>query len=856
MLSLLLAGAISLGIPFADDVPADRAAAHRTADALVWTRAVLAGAFLENRGQLEDPDFALYSIHPGSLVGFADDGVRLALAGPDDGPPTRIGISFMNGFPSPPRGVGEFVHRSHFFLGNEPSRWARGVRSFSGILYEDVYPGVDVRFALRDGGLKYEFLVGPAGAADRIEMRFDGASSLEVAPSGELIVRAGAEALRDAAPFAAQAGRSLPCAYLLRAPLSVGFACDGIDSSQPYSIDPLLYGTFLGGRVTEGGWSLALGEDGFVYVAGLTDSPDFPVTRGAIASGRTGSAAFVAKFHPSGDLVYAAYLGGSSREVAAYVEADSQGNAYIAGLTRSADFPTTDGVFDRSLDGTADAFVAKLSPTGALLFSVLIGGSDSENPGGVGVDAQGNVYVAGRTHSVDFPVTSGGSPRQFFESAQIFVMKLDPTAGFVRYSVVLGGERWDEAISMDVDPGGNVYLTGQTSSVNFTATAGAFDEALNGFEDAYAIKLDPFGNLVYATFLGGTDGDVGLSIVADAEGNAYIAGVTQSLDFPTTPDAIQPSLRGSSDAFVAKLDPTGSSLVYATYLGGSERDDGEEIAVDSSGGMYITGLTTSPDFPTTDRAFDRQYGVSEAILDEGDGFVVRLSPDGRELLYGSYIGGAGSDLARDIDVDASGDVYITGFTLSVDFPVTSTAVGPVFGGNPDAYLVKLRPAPGNGSPSIAPGPGPSGGPVDPANGTTATSFVYYATYSDPDNDPPLAGFPAVHVFLDGDEIPGSPFPMAPADPADTDFMDGALFRASVSLPARSPWYTYVFSAFDAQGHATPNTPAPPSSGPLVATATGLAADPGGIAIEIVAFAAVAAAIPIALLAVRRRLRKG
>ena len=859
-LSLLLAGAAFLVGPLADDRSPGRLPPDRTAEALAWTRGILAGAFLENLGQLEDPGISFYSIQADGVVGFADDGVRLTLGQAGDDPPTRLGISFANAFASSPRGLGELPHRSNFFLGDDPSRWTRNVRSFSDILYEEVYPGVDVRFALRDGGLKYEFHVGSDVATERIEMRFQGASSIEIAPSGELIVRSGADELRDAAPVAIQGGRDLPCSYVLRASLSIGFACPGVDPSQPYTIDPLLYGTFLGGRGTEGGWSVALDDQGYIYVSGLTDSPDFPVTPETFGFGGPGSDAFIVKLDPSGrEIVYASYLGGTSREVAVAVAADSEGNAYLAGLTRSSNFPTTDGVFDRSFDGVADVFVAKFNPSGDhLLFSVFIGGSDTENPGAVAVDSDGNVFVAGRTHSADFPGHSSPEPRQFFESAQIFVVKLDPTAGFLRYSFVYGGDRWDEAISIAVDPDGNAYITGQTSSANFTATPGAFDETLNGFEDAYAIKLDPSGNLVYATFLGGSDGDVALSIAVDGNGNAYVAGVTDSPDFPTTEDAIGPTLNGLSDAFVVKLDPSGSSLVYATYLGGSGRDDGEEIAIDAAGGMYVTGLTTSPDFPTTPRAFDRLFGTSEAVLDEGDGFVARLSPDGLEVLYGSYLGGSGSDLARDIAVDASGDAYVTGFTLSIDFPMTSAAFDPTFNGNPDAYVVKMRLAPGKDSPWLTPADGQGGNVpgVGPSNGTTTTPFTYSVLYTDPDNDPPLDGYPAVHVFRDGVEIPGSPFPMSAADPTDTNYADGALFQASVVLPERSPSYTYFFSAYDSEGFATANWPSPPAVGPYVTVDAGVAVGPGGIAAEIVLFAVVAAAVPAVLLVIRRRRMRG
>src|SRR6266568_3527378 len=263
---------------------------------------------------------------------------------------------------------------------------------------------------------------------------------------------------------------------------------------------------------------------------------------------------------------------------------------------------------------------------------------------------------------------------------------IDPVV--LSYSTFLGGSFEDEGSGIAVDAAGNAYVTGMTASINFPTTPGAFNTTNGQFPEAFVTKLDPAGStLVYSTYLGGNGDDRGRGIAVDSQGNAYVTGATLSTDFPTTVGAFQTASRGSAESFVTKLDPTGSTLVYSTYLGGGGPDVGSGIAVDADGNAYVTGYTTSPTFPTTVGAFQFIFGGG------ADVFVTTLNPAGSALVYSTFLGGHNTDMGKGIAVDALGNIYVTGTTNSVNFPTTAGAFQPIFGGgfNGDIFVTKLDP---------------------------------------------------------------------------------------------------------------------------------------------------------------------
>ena len=480
----------------------------------------------------------------------------------------------------------------------------------------------------------------------------------------------------------------------------------------------LLYSTYLGGNSFDQGLGIAVDSTGNAYVTGLTNSSDFPVfpNPGAFQSslrGRFTTNAFVTKLNPAGTaLLYSTYLGGTGGgqgDSGLGIAVDMAGNAYVTGYTDSSDFPTTLGAFQTTFGGGLcyygyytcfDAFVTKLNPAGGDLgYSTYLGGKGDDFGDGVAVDTAGNAYVTGETCSANFPTTTGA-----FQTTSggglcdAFVTKLNPAGTApLAYSTYLGGNSFDQGRGIAVDPGCgpapaapcNAYVTGLTNSINFPVfpNPGAFQTMPQGRGDAFVTKLNPLGtDLGYSTYLGGSGFDEGVGIAVDSVGNAYVTGDTRSEDFPTPSDAFQPSSAGSTDAFVTKLNATGTALGYSTYLGGDSFDAGRGIAVDSVGNAYVTGITNSTNFPTTPGAFQRVFRG-----DPADAFVSRIvggAPPVDFLLSAtpsSQTVSAGSSPTYTVNISRTG-----GFTGAVTFTAAGLPAGAMASFSPN-------PVPGNSS---------------------------------------------------------------------------------------------------------------------------------------------------------------
>ncbi len=504
---------------------------------------------------------------------------------------------------------------------------------------------------------------------------------------------------------------------------NVGIHLAAYDRTQPLIIDPVLsFATYLDASVFETGRDIAVDKGGNAYVTGKTFSPDFPTTTGAFdeVCGNDGSCdtipvfggiagdGYVAKINPHGTgLVYATYFGGSTVEEVLEIALDDAGNVFVGGRTESADFPVTGSAFDitcgtdslcNSIAGvpTPDAFLMKLNSLGdALVYSTFLGGSASESIVGIAVDPGGSAYVAGSTSSGDFPTTAGvfdticGTDALCNGSTDGFITKFGPTGNNVIYSTFLGGSLGDSATGIKFDGSGNAYLTGSTWSNDFPTTGGAFDTICGASgtcttfsdSDAFVTKLSSDGSaLVYSTFLGGDGQDSGSQISIDSQGNAFVIGRTFSDNFPVTGGVVDSTCgtdglcNGTSDAYVTKLDTTGSNLIYSTFLGGSDAETGRlNLALDASGNAFLTGETLSPNFPTTTDGFDLTCGSDGSCNSSRDGFLTKLSQDGSQWLYSTFIGGTTSDGANGVALSRAGSVYVIGETNSTDFPVTSGA---------------------------------------------------------------------------------------------------------------------------------------------------------------------------------------
>lgn len=582
----------------------------------------------------------------------------------------------------------------NYFVGKNPAHWRTGIPTYARVEYEEVYPGVNLVYYGNQHQLEYDFVVSPGANPDLIKLAFDGVEKIDLNSQGNLLLRTenGVVQMHKPRVYQENGGtqKEILARYVIQHKNEVSFQVAAYDHRKPLVIDPtLLYSSFLGSASLDDGSAIAV--DGFtnIFVVGGTYSTGFPVTVGVVRTAIVDQEAFIAKLDPTGStLLYATFLGGSAQDFGNSIVVDFPGNAYIAGHTRSPDFPTTLGAAQTVFGGNRDAFITKLNPTGtSLLYSTFLGGSNEDAANEIVVDNSGNAFVTGSTKSSNFPTTGGVVQPAFGGDTDAFVAKLNAAGSAFLYSTYLGGSAEDVAKGIAVDSAGNAYVTGSTTSGNFPTTVGAFATALTGPRNAFVAKLNASASgLLYSTYLGGTASDEGQGVALDTAGSAYVTGFTTSPDFPTTPLAFQTGFAGNNDAFVTKLNTAGSGLVYSTFLGGSGFDFGIAISVDSAGNAYVVGTTSSANFPTT-------LGTVQAgLAGQYDAFVTKLDNTGTNLVVSTYLGGKDVDLGNGLFVDAGGNAYVTGTTFSMDFPTTLGVVQPTFAdgpGNSDAFISRL-----------------------------------------------------------------------------------------------------------------------------------------------------------------------
>jgi len=586
-------------------------------------------------------------------------------------------------------GVDRLPASANFLIGPQED-WRVDVPIYRSIAYRGLYPGIDLVYGSDGGNLKSQYVVAPGADPSLIRLAYVGAGRPRVDEFGALVFSLNGNGLREQRPVVYQirgdAREAVTGRFLVAADGIVRFALGGYDTSLPLVIDPtMVYSTLLGGSSSDAATAVTVDSTGAAYVAGFTASQNFPTASPEQNFNAGGNDAFVAKFNAGGNgLVYCTYLGGSGDDRAYGIAVDSTGAAVITGYTASYNFPLRNPIQSK-LGGARNAFVAKLSPAGnTLAYSTYLGGSGSDTAYGLALDAGGNAYVTGDTTSQNFPASNFQKNNRGAQN--VFVSKINSTGSHLVYSTYLGGSSVDHGAAIAVDTSGAAYLTGSTYSTDFPVSAFAYQRTLAGGQDAFVAKLTADGNsLVYSTFLGGSAGSLGYpesgqGIAVDAQNNAYVAGVTSSANFPVL-GAAQASLDGWLDAFAAKFAPSGS-LVYSTYLGGSGMDAANAIGVDATGAAYLVGYTFSSDLPVTSNALQPAYGG------DYDAFVARLNPAGNVLLYLSYLGGNASDTATSIALDASGNAYVAGWTLSTNFPLQN-AYQSVNGGNYGAFLAKF-----------------------------------------------------------------------------------------------------------------------------------------------------------------------
>jgi hypothetical protein len=706
-------------------------------------------------------------------------------------------------------GEDELPGTANYFIGSDPRKWHSNVPTYSNVRYTSVYPGVDLVYYGNQQQLEYDFVVAPNTDPASIKLHFEGAKWLKLDKNGELdvVAKNGEIAFHKPVVYQNKDGlrQTVEGRFVLEAGNSISFVVGPYDHSQSLIIDPTLaYSTYLGG--TSGGsygTAITVDSSGDAYVTGIAYPTSFPTTSGAFQTANNSSTAtvfdtFVTKLNATGTaLVYSTYLGGSGNisvagtlnhgDYPTSIRVDSSGDAYVAGIAFSTDFPKTSGAYQAvnngGSNGVSNCFVTKLNTTGtALVYSTYLGGSGisgyteqaslgvagGDGCSAIAIDSSGSAYVAGEAYSSNFPVTSGAyqttNKSATNSRPNAFVSKINPDGTALDYSTYLGGSNGDSGMGIAVDASENAYIAGGTYSSDFPVTSGAYQSSNNDSgngSEAFVAKLNATGSsLVYSTYLGGSgnpngpsgnnNGDGAVSIAVDSSDHAYIFGLTSSSDFPTSSGAYQTANNAFSSGsgpnyFVTKLNTLGSALVYSTYLGGSQANlsaGSAGMAVDSSGDVYITGYAMGTDFPVTANAYQAAPACALAIYQSvpyeyESPIFVELNPTGTSLVYSTYFGGSGTinisgplvsvyncDEAYGLALDTSNDVYLTGNATSSNFPITTDAFQTTNPVNGSAFISKFSMS--VTSTTVSTTTSISGNP-NPANEGTAVTFTSIVT---------------------------------------------------------------------------------------------------------------------------------
>lgn len=609
--------------------------------------------FEENRGQV-DPTVRYLARGPGYQVFLTSREAVVVLANaaetsrpeagrstaslghPSSGTASVVRMLFEDANPNSTVSGEEILpHKTNYLLGADPAQHVLNVPSHMKVKYKSVYPGVDVVYYGNAGRLEYDVLVAPGASTAPIKISFPTATKVSISTDGDLVLAMPSGDVRYHKPIAYQ-------------------EVDGLRNSV--DAEYLVADT---GQV-----SFRLGD----Y------DPTKPLVIDPLLS-------------------YSSSLWGGS--LTGLVR-DSAGNAYVVGYTGSSDVPASTGYLTK-LTGSQDAYVAKFSPAGALIWATYLGARRAVTYGqAIAVDVSGNVYVGGQTNSASFPVTAGAYQTTWTGGS--FITKLNPTGSALVYSTFIG----TYLTSIAVDAGGNTYATGKGNGL--VTTAGAFRTSPPSADSLFVAKLNAAGSaMAYATFLGGSNvggQDQAYAVAVDSAGSAYITGVTLSSDFATA-NALQPTLHGNRDAFVTKLNAAGSALVYSTFLGGANYEYGYGIAVDGAGQAFVVGETHSADFPVTQGAFQQVSGYPAGGY--SNGFIAKLDAAGSSLIYSSYLGGRCTDCvsgsasvgdgATAVSVDLAGYAYVGGYVTSLNFPQIDPirAIADSSGFNRAVYVAKVRP---------------------------------------------------------------------------------------------------------------------------------------------------------------------
>lgn len=570
----------------------------------------------------------------------------------------------------------------NFYKGNDPSKWKSHVPVFESITYENIYPGIDLKYYGKQKKVEYDFMVSPGANPSQIRIKYDGIKSLHLSDDGDLIIETEWGQISESRPYVYQITdgkkKEIRASFKLHSPSEVKFELlESYDYKSTLILDPvlsystyfgdysvdyalsidldsqgnmlitgfthlpfptfnaidstwngdwdvfitkisssgqeLIFSTFLGGRFSEWGYAAKIDNFDNIYIAGYTGSEDFPSQGGFDTTQNIGTDdGFLVKFTPECDsIIYSTFVGGSGLDWIYGLDVDNDGYAYVCGVTNSPDLDFLTA-YNREIVGSFDAFLVKVSPGGdTASFGTFLGSSSGDAAFDVCVDESGNAFITGSAGADDFPISNPAHQALNGSSADVFVAQFSTNDSSLVYSLVMGGISDDEAFDIDIDAFGNAYITGR---------AGGGFPMINAYDSTYNFGVDLFfakieaetGNPIFTSYLGGRFEEYGYCIAVDEENRIWLSGSTWSDNFPTY-SAYDDTHNGRADIYLACLSPSGSQLLFSTYLGGSDWDDGLAMILDTMRNVYITGRSQSPDFPTIN-PIQAEYGATNDVI--------------------------------------------------------------------------------------------------------------------------------------------------------------------------------------------------------------------------------------------------
>ena len=610
----------------------------------------------------------------------------------------RVDVTFLNANKNPTIVASDIASDYiNYYTTGTPETGVTHVRHFKKVLYQNIYPNIDVEFILNDqeqnGCFKYNFIIHPGGNPKDILIKFDGATNALLNAEGNILIETAYGNIEESIPESYQTDNNnskqkvTASFYTFHSSLfTFGISPGNYDASKMLVIDP--WATYYGDSVSDRGKGIAIDSIGNIVITGQTTSTSGIATSGAYQTSLGGTSdAFIVKFNPSGTRQWATYYGGNGFDQGWGIAVDGSGNIVITGSAASTSGIATSGAYQTSNAGGYDAFIAKFNASGVLGWATYIGGSGNDESSGIAVDGNGNIVISGNTSSTSGIATSGAYQTSYGGGGwDAFIVKFN-ASGARQWATYYGGSGLDKGIGIADDDGGNFVITGFTNSASGIATSGAYQTSLGGSYDAFIAKFNATGARQWATYYGGSGYDYGYGIATDSSGNIVISGTTASTSGIATSGAYQSSYGGSYDAYITKFNASGARQ-WATYYGGSGYEYGYGIAAEGNGNIVITGFTESTSGIATTSAYQTSYGGNQDV------FIAKFNASGARQ-WATYYGGSGSDIGSGIAIDRSGNIVITGYSESISGIATSGAYKTIiFGGYHDAFIASFTPGGG------------------------------------------------------------------------------------------------------------------------------------------------------------------